>query len=303
MKRILSFILLFGLVLNGYAQRILNLDSCRALALANNKELRIAQEKINAAHYQQKAAFTNYLPKIDVTGSYMRTQKEISLLSNDQKQVIGNMGTSVGNELQHLGQELQQIAMQHPELLPLLTPLSNAMGKIPGALNNAGQSIIDAFRTDTRNLYVGAATLTQPIFMGGKIVAYNKITKYAEQLAQSQHATGMQDVILSTDQAYWQVISLVNKKKLAESFLKLVQKLDSDVSKMVAEGVATTADELSVKVKVNEAEITLTQVEDGLSLSKMVLCQLCGIPLDTEIRLADEEIKDLTLPIHTRKAM
>lgn len=132
--------------------------------------------------------------------------------------------------------------------------------------------------------------------MGGKIVAYNKITKYAEQLAQSQHATGMQDVILSTDQAYWQVISLVNKKKLAESFLKLVQKLDSDVSKMVAEGVATTADELSVKVKVNEAEITLTQVEDGLSLSKMVLCQLCGIPLDTEIRLADEEIKDLTLP-------
>ena len=49
MKRILSFILLFGLVLNGYAQRILNLDSCRALALANNKELRIAQEKINAA--------------------------------------------------------------------------------------------------------------------------------------------------------------------------------------------------------------------------------------------------------------
>ena len=83
---------------------------------------------------------------------------------------------------------------------------------------------------------------------------------------------------------------------MAESFLKLVQKLDSDVSKMVAEGVATTADELSVKVKVNEAEITLTQVEDGLSLSKMVLCQLCGIPLDTEIRLADEEIKDLTLP-------
>lgn len=48
--------------------------------------------------------------------------------------------------------------------------------------------------------------------MGGKIVAYNKITKYAEQLAQSQHATGMQDVILSTDQAYWQVISLVNKR-------------------------------------------------------------------------------------------
>ena len=50
--------------------------------------------------------------------------------------------------------------------------------------------------------------------------------------------------------------------------------------------MATKADGLSVKVKVNEAEMKLTQVEDGLSLSKMVLCQLCGIPLNEDIRLA-----------------
>ncbi|MDM8153212.1 TolC family protein [Bacteroides gallinaceum] len=296
MKKILSFILAGTFAMGAYAQRILTLDSCRNLALSNNKELRMAQEKIKAAHYQQKAAFTNFLPKIDVTGTYMRTQKEISLLSDDQKNAIGNMGTSVGMELQQFGQQMQQIAAAHPELLPLLTPLSGVMGQIPGALNGVGQSLVDAFRTDTRNLYAGAATLTQPLFMGGKIIAYNKITKYAEQLAASQHATGMQDVILSTDQAYWQVISLVNKKQLAESFLKLVQKLDSDVNKMVEQGVATTADALSVRVKVNEAEMTLTQVEDGLNLSKMVLCQLCGIPLNTEIRLADEDMKDLTLP-------
>ena len=49
--------------------------------------------------------------------------------------------------------------------------------------------------------------------MGGKIRAYNKITKYAEELAQQQHQGGMQEVIMSTDQAYWQVISLVNKKE------------------------------------------------------------------------------------------
>lgn len=91
--------------------------------------------------------------------------------------------------------------------------------------------MVDALRTDTRNMYAGAVTLTQPIFMGGKIVAYNKITQYAEQLAESQHATGMQDIILNTDQAYWQVISLINKKKLAQSYLQLVSQLDSDVDK------------------------------------------------------------------------
>ena len=272
MKKILTIILLGTLVTVAQAQRILTLDSCRNLALANNKELRIAQEKINAAHYQQKAAFTNFLPKINVTGTYMRTQKEISLLSNEQQQAIGNMGTALAPQLQQLGAQMQQIAATHPELLPLLTPLSGVMGQIPDALNGVGGSIVDAFRTDTRNLYAGAATLTQPLFMGGKIIAYNKITRYAEQLAASQHATGMQDVILNTDQAYWQVVSLANKKHLAESFVKLVQRLDSDVTKMVEQGVATTADALSVRVKVNEAEMTLTQVEDGLALAKMVLC-------------------------------
>lgn len=285
MKRFTSFLLLSLFTVGTYAQRILNLDSCRALALTNNKELRIGQEKINAAHYQRKAAFTNYLPKIDVMGTYMHTQKEISLLSDDQKQSISHIGTSTSAAL-------KEMAANNPilsTLLPALQPLE-------GSLNSMGQGLVDALRTDTRNLYAGTATLTQPLFMGGKIIAYNKITKYAEQLARSQHATGMQEVILNTDQAYWQVISLTNKKKLAESFLKLVQKLDEDVDKMVAEGVATKADGLSVKVKVNEAEMTLTQVDNGLSLSKMLLCQLCGLPLDTDLQLADQDMENLALP-------
>lgn len=285
MKRFTSFLLLSLFTVGTYAQRILNLDSCRALALTNNKELRIGQEKINAAHYQRKAAFTNYLPKIDVMGTYMHTQKEISLLSDDQKQSISHIGTSTSAAL-------KEMAANNPilsTLLPALQPLE-------GGLNSMGQGLVDALRTDTRNLYAGTATLTQPLFMGSKIIAYNKITKYAEQLALSQHATGMQEVILNTDQAYWQVISLTNKKKLAESFLKLVQKLDEDVDKMVAEGVATKADGLSVKVKVNEAEMTLTQVDNGLSLSKMLLCQLCGLPLDTDLQLADQNMENLALP-------
>lgn len=293
MKGTLSLVLLFfGLSSGIQAQRTLNLDSCRALALSNNKELRMSKEKVNAAHYQQKAAFTNFLPKIDMMGAYMRTEKEISLLSDDQKSAISNIGTAVAP----MGQKLQQILSSDPSLAPLLTPLQSVMGTLPGALNQVGQGMVDALRTDTRNMFGGMVTLTQPIFMGGKIIAYNKITKFAEQLAESQHATELQDVILNTDQAYWQVISLVNKKKLADSFLELVKKLDSDVSKMVAEGVATKADELSVKVKVNEAEMTLTKVENGLSLSKMVLCQLCGIPLDTPITLADEIMENITLP-------
>lgn len=294
MKKILFLFFLLTTTFSLKSQGILSLDSCRALAIANNKELLISGEKINAAHYQNKAAFTNYLPNFSATGAYMRNQKEFSLLNSDQKAALSGLGNSISGPLQQAAQVIGQL---HPELAPVLSQLG---GAIVPALNEAGSSIVDAFRTDTRNVYAGAITLTQPLYMGGKIRAYNKITKYAEELARQQHNSGVQEVILSTDQAYWQVISLVNKKKLAESYLKLLQKLDSDVEKMIAEGVATKADGLSVRVKVNEAEMTLTKVEDGLSLSRMLLCQLCGIDLSTPVVLADEDIDDIPLmPVTT----
>ena len=290
MKKIAAFILFIGVLDSISAQSTLTLDSCRALALSNNKELRISAEKITAAHYEKKAAFTNYLPKIAAIGTYMRTQKEISLLSDEQKGAISQIGTTAQGSIQ---ETFQQLAASNPELAQILQPLAPLIPGIGNALNKVGQGLVDALRTDTRNMYAGALTLTQPLYMGGKIRAYNKITRYAEELARQQHNSGMQEVILSTDQAYWQVVSLANKKKLAEGYLELLQKLESDIDKMIAEGVATKADGLSVKVKVNEAEMTLTKVNDGLSLSRMLLCQLCGLDLSTPVTLADEQEDDL----------
>ena len=290
MKKVFLLTILLSLTFIGKAQNFLSLDSCRALALANNKDLLISNEKISAAHYQRKAAFTNYLPNFSATGAYMRNQKEFSLLNNDQKAALSGLGTNLAGPIQ---QAATEIATAHPDLAPLISSLSGKLGAVLPALDQAGNSLVDALRTDTRNVYAGALTLTQPLYMGGKIRAYNKITKYAEELAQEQHHGGMQEVIMSTDQAYWQVVSLVNKKKLAEGYLKLLQQLDSDVEKMINEGVATKADGLSVRVKVNEAEMTLTKVEDGLSLSRMLLCQLCGLDLSSPILLKDEKEDDL----------
>lgn len=289
MKKLFLLTILLHLTFIVKAQTSLSLDSCRALALTNNKDLLISHEKINAAHYQRKAAFTNYLPNLSATGAYMRNQKEFSLLNNDQKAALSGLGSNLAGPI---GQAATGIIATYPELAPLISSLS---GSLPAALDQAGNSLVDALRTDTRNVYAGAITLTQPLYMGGKIRAYNKITKYAEELARQQHNGGMQEVIMSTDQAYWQVISLVNKKKLAEGYLKLLQQLDSDVEKMIAEGVATKADGLSVRVKVNEAEMTLTKVEDGLSLARMLLCQLCGLDLSSPITLADENMENIPL--------
>ena len=89
------------------------------------------------------------------------------------------------------------------------------------------------------------------------------------------------------------MVSLANKRRLAISYRDMLAHLDSDVVKMIHEGVATKSNELSVSVKLNEAEMTLMKVEDGLTLSRMLLCQLCGLPLESAPKLADEDKENL----------
>lgn len=273
-----------------FAQRTLTIDSCRALAVRNNKELRIAQQKIDVATLTRKAAFTHFLPKLDVLGSYTRSEKEISLLSGEQRELLPQMGTQMATSLQPQMAKLQAVAAANPTMAPVLQPLLGMAQNIAGGINAMGNRLADALRTDTRNLFVATATLTQPIFMGGKIMAYHRMARLGEQVARLQYKKGTQDLLVSVDEAYWQVVSLQHKEQLARQYLDLVKKLDGDVAKMVDEGLATKADALSVRVKVNEAEVALLKVTDGVALSKMVLCQLCGIPLGSDIRPADTDL-------------
>jgi outer membrane protein TolC len=143
---------------------------------------------------------------------------------------------------------------------------------------------------DIHNVFFGAVTLTQPIYMGGKIVAMNKITNYAEELAKSMHDSGAEDIIYAVDAAYWQVVSLKAKEKLAVSYVALLDSLHNNVQAMVNEGVATKSDLLTVDVKLNSANVDLTKVENGLVLSRMALAQLCGLPVNTDLTLADENL-------------
>jgi len=64
---------------------------------------------------------------------------------------------------------------------------------------------------------------------------------------------------------------------------------------MIEEGVATKSEALKVKVKLNEADVTVTKAENGLNLSKMALNQLCGMPLDEDYTLADQDLKTETV--------
>lgn len=269
---------------------VYSLDSCRALALANNKELMVKAEKVRQAGYTKKEAFAAYLPGIDFAGGYTYNQKNLSIFDSDQHLPVGTFDPLTK------GYKYNQATF--PAMGPDGKPVIGADGKpvmvpltLPDGTPIPEQTALipkEAMEFDIHNVFFGAVTLTQPIYMGGKIVALNKLADINEQAAIELQRNEQQNVIYAVDAAYWTVVSLKAKHELAKSFVNLLDTLDRNVKLMVEQGVATRSDLLSVDVKLNEANVDLLKVENGLSLSRMALAQICGLPVQTPITVEDE---------------
>lgn len=253
----------------------LTLEECRGLALQNNKQMRIRSEKVQAARYQKKEAFAAYLPAIDFAGGYAYNQKNLSIFDSDQMLPTKSFDLKTGKYEFNL--------VTNPETgMPIKGPdgqyVPSTVALIPK----------DAMEFDIHNVFFGAVTLTQPVYMGGKIVAMNKLTGFAEQLAESMRDSEAENIVYAVDGAYWQVVSLLAKQKLAASYVNLLDSLDRNVEAMVAQGVATRSDKLSVDVKLNQAQVDLVRVNNGVALSKMALAQLCGLPISADYTVAED---------------
>lgn len=235
---------------------IYSLEDFRAMALQSNKDLQIASQNLKAAEESRKQMFTQFLPSIDFNAAYMRTGKSVKLLGEDK-------------------------------YLPVVpTPPFD-----PTAVMGFAYLPQDALTCDIQNMFGGSISLVQPVYMGGLVRQMYKLSKINEEVQRLESEQIMQNVILEVDESYWRCVSLMNKKKLAEQYLALLDKLLSNVEKMKAQGMATKGDVLNVKVKQNEASLALTKIDNGLELSKMALNQLCGLKISGSYRLKDENIE------------
>ncbi|MCM1029277.1 MAG: TolC family protein [Pseudoflavonifractor sp.] len=253
-----------------------SLDSCRSMALTQNKKLRIAAEQTRAAGYTRREAFAAFLPSIDFAGGYAYNQKKISIFDSDQLLPTKSFDLATQSYQFNL---VKNPLTGEPVLGPGNQPIPSEVALIPK----------EAMTYDIHNVFFGAVTLTQPIYMGGKILALNKMANYAEEAQKALQENTADDITCTVDAAYWQVVSLRAKQRLAVSYVALLDSLRHDVALLLAQGMATRSDLLSVEVKLNEANVDLTKVDNGVTLSRMALAQLCGLPVDTPISPADDE--------------
>jgi outer membrane protein TolC len=269
------------------SQEVLTLQECHRRALEANKGIKMSEEKVAEMEAMKKVALWQMLPKLTANGVYTWMQKSTELLSDDQKEHLNHLGDGIEADIASSIQE-------NMGGLPIIgdaiaNALINALRgtSLAGYINNAGHSIVDALETDTRNVTAATVTLTQPIYLGGKLVAMYKTAGLLAELSGLEYDKKREETLIGVDEAYWTVVSVKHKKELAEQYAALLDTLNSHVEEMMRAEVATKGDLTKVRVKLNEAQMSLTKASNGLVLAKMLLAQRCGMPLDSEFEVED----------------
>lgn len=286
------------------AQQMLTLDDCHQMAVENSRELDQARQKIRMAEYDKKIAAANYLPSISATGTYMYNSHDIALLSDEASSALQGMGDAVQSQISGQMQQLMTAIKTNPAAAqeymtsPMWQTVIGALSQtdVSAALNQIGTSISEAFNLDMSNIYAGVISVQQPLFVGGKIIASNKMAALARDLSHVQYDLQYEDLLITVDEAYWQIVSVAQKKRLAEAYSDMLADMVRNAEISVAEGIVTQSDLLAVKVKHNEARLLYSKAANGLSLSKMLLCKQIGLPLDSDIVLADERDDEVPVP-------
>lgn len=279
------------------AQERLTLEECRELAVKNDRSLEQARINIDLAHYDRAIARANFYPNVSATGSYLYNSLDLNLISDEQAAKLRGAGNTLQEGLSQKIGMLQLAIQANPALAmeymqsPMWRTVLGALSQtdISQAVNAIGGSIDDLLHPDVHNVGLIGVSLRQPVFAGGKIIAANRIADLAEELSGNQYESRYQQTIVDVDRAYWQIVSIAAKKKLAENYADFLGTMEHDADILVQEGVYTASDRLAIKVKANEAAMMLTQATNGLALARMLLCKMIGLPLDSEITLADEQ--------------
>lgn len=311
-RRITLAVLAISASLCAYGQERLSLQECRDLAVRNNRDLDQARINADLAHYDRAIARANYFPNVSAAGTYMYNSMDVALIGDGQSAALRNAGTLIQGGLSEKMAMFQQLIKSNPAVAmeymqsPMWQTVIGALSQtdISSAVNSIGCTVDDLLHPDLHNIVLAGVSLEQPLFVGGKIVAANRIAALAEDLARDRYDAQLQQTIVDVDAAYWQIVSVAAKLELANSYSGLLESMAHNADILVEEGVFTASDRLAIQVKANEASMMLAQASNGLKLAKMFLCRMTGLPLDTEIVLADESAGSIPVPAeHQAKAM
>lgn len=244
MKRYILILVLAFLSLGLSAQNadVLTLDSCFALAKANNAQLKTNKIDIEKAQEVKKQVFTKYFPQISL--NYMAYYAVNPIIQYGVDDINDEFG----------------------EILKAIIELINdAGGNIPTEIDlmKQGHSV--------------SALAIQPVYAGGRIRNGNKLAKIGVEAAELQAAVSERDVLENIESTYYLVVGLKSKVATLETALTLIDSLDHVASVALKAGLVTKNDVLRVALERNKYKALQMQLNNGIVLASQLLCQEIGI--------------------------
>lgn len=238
----------------GFAQAgdRLTLEECKKLALQNNVGMKNSQLETEAARQAKKAAFTKYFPSLSASAVAMEADNPLMEITSGG----GNLPVYDGD----------------PANLPNATQFAYFPSTTMGLLGS---------------LKTGMVTAVQPVFAGGRIVNGNRLAALGVEAGEEKERLAFNDVLLATEQQYWQIVSLTEKMKTLESYETLLRRLLAQVEDAYNAGLVMKNDVLKIKLKLSEALLNKSKVENGQALAAMAFCRHLGIAYDPALELSD----------------
>ena len=245
------------------AARSVTLEQARELALQHNKDIAKSKLTLEQTQNDAKAYKTNYLPRINVTLAdlYSTNKGDFTIAGGHLPIYVMNPATGAYVPNVSMGADGNYILNQYADF-----PSQKIDYKVG-------------------NIFLGSVSLTQPLYMGGKITAAYQMAKRGAEMANENIRLTESQVIVQTDEAYMQAVLARQLAEVARSYKKLLDELQKNVESAVNHGLKTRNDLMKVQVKKGEAELAIQRAENGIRLSTMNLCHIMGLPLNTQLTI------------------
>jgi outer membrane protein TolC len=146
------------------------------------------------------------------------------------------------------------------------------------------------------NLYKLNLSLIQPIYMGGKLRNLNKLSQKQVDLSRENLRLEKSNLLLTTDDTYWLIVSLKEKLVLTKESIKFLEEFKKDINNFYEVGLATRNDVLQAQVNLNHVTLANIEAENGFDLANMSLNRLIGLPLWQKLPLKDSVVNKAILP-------
>ncbi len=297
-RAVISIFLLF-ISLFQFAQT-LSLQQCKDAALENNLNLKIRQEKIIQNAALKKAAYTQYFPSVSLSGSYIRMNKPFQLFANDLAIPVlpatfyDPSTGAINPDLLYNPAFMSEAFVINPSTG---MPVSDVNGN-PVFLQYAWLPA-DQMSFGTKNNYMLNLGFTQPVYMGGKIRQLNRMSQITVKVSEMQLSMDQEQLMIEVEELYWKLITLQEQLKLAKAYRNLINALRIEVDSYLEEGIVLGNDYLKLTIKLNETDLNIFRLENGIRLTRKALCQKMGFPLDSYFTPEDSIIPADYFPVQT----